>query len=165
MTTLTQIRVAELDDYDVLGEIMFEAIHHGRGAYSAAQRTAWCSKPRTGEKWIRRLGSQTVFVAWRNAEALGFMSLADAGYIDFAYIRPSAQGSGLFRRLYQSIEQIALSNAQSRLWVHASLIAQPAFSAIGFAITKREAAEIDDQSLDRFEMEKQLAPHSAEHTQ
>jgi len=154
MTNSIRIGNADPADYDDLGAVMYEAIHHGRSVYTRAQRLAWCPKSRAGSEWAKRLSSQTVYVAHRQNQTLGFMSLADAGYVDFAYIRPAAQGSGLFRRLYRSIEQHAVETQQRRLWVHASLTAQPAFSAMGFAIIKREVVEIGDQSLLRFEMEK-----------
>lgn len=74
------------------------------------------------------------------------MSLASYGYIDCAFIRPSAQGTGVFRRLYESIEVLARRNNETRLWVHASLMAQPAFGAMGFVITKRETVQVGDRS-------------------
>ena len=100
--------------------------------------------------------SQTILVALLPGQLIGFMSLAAHGYIDFAYIRPFAQGTGVFRRLYVSIEMLARQNEQTRLWVHASLMAQPAFNAMGFSITKKETVEIGNQSLDRFEMQKHI---------
>ena len=84
------------------------------------------------------------------------MSLAESGYIDLAFIRPSSQGTGIFRKLYESIEKLAMQNGIRRLWVHASLMAQPAFTAMGFSITKKEVVQVGDQSLDRFEMEKRI---------
>ena len=86
------------------------------------------------------------------------MSLAPPDYVDFAYIRPGFQGSGLFRRLYAAIEEAALETGQTRLTVHASLMAQPAFSAMGFEITQRETVEVRGEQLDRFAMKKPLSP-------
>lgn len=45
-----------------------------------------------------------------------------------------------------------------RLWVHASLMAQPAFAAVGFSITEHQAVQIGDQDLKRACMEKLLSP-------
>jgi putative acetyltransferase len=84
------------------------------------------------------------------------MSLAAGGYVDFAYIRPAAQGSGLFRRMYERIEQRARERGDVLLWVHASPMAQPAFAAVGFAVRHSEAVEIGGETLQRFEMEKRL---------
>lgn len=154
MTNEILIRRASAYDFDALAEVMFVAVRHGRSKYTEEQRCAWVPRPRSGVDWSKRLESQIIFVAAFQAELIGFMSLAANGYIDFAYVRPSSQGTGVFRRLYESIEKVAFENGEKRLWVHASLMAQPAFSAMGFAITKNETVEIGGQSLERFEMEK-----------
>lgn len=154
--TLT-LRWAEPADYDALGEVMFDAIHNGRSHYSKLQRRAWAPKPRTGDQWEKRLQSQDIILADSDRQAAGFMSLAPRGYVDFAYIRPSFQGSGLFRRLYERIEMRAREKGVARLWTYASLVAEPAFCAVGFSTTKKERVKLSGQTLERFEMEKVLA--------
>jgi putative acetyltransferase len=154
MTGKVTIRWATEADYDQLGEVMFDAVRNGRSLYSEAQRMAWTPKPRKGKSWAKRLDDQEIILQEHSSQVNGFMSLAPGGYIDFAYIRPSAQGSGLFRRLYDKIELRAVESKLNRLWVHASLIAQPAFSAMEFVITKTESVELSGQTFERFEMEK-----------
>ncbi len=151
------IRKATVGDYDAISDVMFDAVRNGRSEYTEEQRRAWVSQPRNGTSWTERLESQTILVAIRAGQIVGFMSLAANGYIDFAFIRPSAQGTGVFRPLYEAIEKLAQRNEETRLWVHASLMAQPAFDAMGFTITKKETVEIGDQTLDRFEMEKLIS--------
>ncbi len=148
------IRQASARDFDAMADVMFDAVRHGRSQYTEEQRRAWVPCPRSGNAWNERLESQTIFVAALEAELIGFMSLAANGYIDLAFVRPAAQGTGVFRRLYESIEKLAIQNGEKRLWVHASLMAQPAFSAMGFTITKHETVEIGGQTLDRYEMQK-----------
>ena len=150
------LRWATPDDDVALGEVMFDAVHNGAGGYSAAQRRAWVPEPRRGPDWRRRLDGQDIMLAEDPERVAGFMSLAPEGYLDFAYIRPDFQGRGLFRRLYEKIEALAVDQKQLRIRVHASLTAQPAFSAMGFKIIRKESVEISGQSLDRFEMEKHL---------
>lgn len=153
----TDIREATADDYDAIAEVMFDAVRNGRSKYTEEQRRAWVPQPRDGSEWKKRLESQTIMVAIQAEEIVGFMSLARKGYIDFAYIRPSAQGTGVFRLLYESIERLARNEHEARLWVHASLMAQPVFNAMGFVITKTENVKIGDQAFDRYEMEKIIA--------
>lgn len=135
---------------------MFDAVRNGRSEYTHAQRQAWVPEIRSGDAWTGRLATQELFIAEDDGQILGFMSLADEGYIDFAYIRPSAQGTGLFRELYESLEQHAIAINLQRLWVHASLMAQPAFSAMGFEILEEQSVQIGDQTFRRFELEKRL---------
>lgn len=157
MTTGVQIRKATSRDYDALAEVMFDAVRNGPSKYTERQRQAWVPRLRGGACWSARLVAQRIFVALRAADYLGFMSLADDGYIDFAYVRPSAQGTGVFGLLLQAVEELAFKKCEPMLWVHASLMAQPAFAAKGFTVRFRETVEIGDQRLARFEMEKRLA--------
>jgi len=106
---------------------------------------------------VERLDRQEIVLAETRERVLGFMSLARGGYIDFAYIRPNAQGSGVFRRLYTRIEEQARQAGEERLWVHASLMAEPAFSAMGFEVQAREQVAIEDETFERFRMDKLLA--------
>ena len=150
------LRIATANDYDTLGHVMFDAIHNGPTKYTDAQSKAWAPAPRSGPDWADRLSQKDVIIAERGDEALGFMSIEPGGYIDFAYIRPSAQGSGLFRRLFSDVEQRAKSAAETELSTHASLMAQPAFAAKGFDVDFHETVEVDGQELPRARMIKTL---------
>lgn len=95
-------------------------------------------------------------MAEQDGRGVGFVSLADGGYVDFAYIRPLAQHTGLFRQLLTHIVNRAIEKGEPLLWTHASLMAEPAFEKLGFSIRKRERVHIGNQSFDRCEMEKSL---------
>lgn len=144
-------------EYDDLADIVFDAVRNGPSLYTEAQRAAWVPVRRGGEEWAARLEGQVNAVARDETRFVGFMSLALEGYIDFAFIRPEAQGTGLFRRLFAMIEDKARSQNEARLWTHASLMAQPAFAAVGFAAVERQIVELGDESLKRAVMEKGLA--------
>jgi putative acetyltransferase len=153
-----QLRWAGPADYAALADVMFDAVRNGDSLYDDRQRRAWVPAPRSGAEWDERLSGQEVIVAEADGEeVLGFMSLAGGGYVDFAYVRPKAQRTGLFRQMFAAIEDRARARGHGRLWVHASLMAQPAFAAVGFATSRRETVRIGDEQLQRFEMEKHLA--------
>lgn len=156
MADTIEIRKANQSDYDALGEVMYDAVRNGPSQYTDEQRVAWVSHPRSGESWNERLSPQTIFLAQAGNEIVGFMSLAIEGYVDFAFIRPSSQGSGLFRKLFNEVQREAVERSENRLWVHASLMAQPAFSAVGFTTLNPEQVESNGQTFDRFVMEKKL---------
>ncbi|MEM7460899.1 MAG: GNAT family N-acetyltransferase [Pseudomonadota bacterium] len=151
-----QFRAASAADYDALGALIFDAIHHGPTQYTKAQSRAWAPAPKSGPDWHARLATQHVIVAERGGDLLGFMSIDQNGYIDFAYIRPTAQGSGLFRRLFSAIRTKADAEGMTELSTHASLMAQPAFAAMGFTIDFHETVDVDGQSLPRARMIKTL---------
>lgn len=149
-------RWASAADSEVLADIMFDAVRNGESRYCEQQRAAWVPARRSGEAWVERLQGQDIILAEQEGEAVGFASLAEGGYIDFAYIRPKAQHTGLFRQLISRIAERAAAKRDPVLWTHASLMAEPAFAKLGFTITKRERVRIGDQELDRCEMEKSL---------
>lgn len=149
-------RWASADDGERLADIMFDAVRNGESRYTEAQRAAWVPARRSGPEWDQRLQGQEILVAEQDGEAVGFMSLAAGGYVDFAYIRPEAQHKGLFRRLLERIAERAAEKGEPRLWTHASLMAEPAFAKLGFAVRKRERVLIGGQVLDRCEMEMSL---------
>lgn len=154
MDSAYQLLQATQADYDDLADVMFEAVRSGPSKYTDRQREKWVPHRRSGEQWNARLDRQMIILARSTNEIAGFMSLEPNGYIDFAYIRPSAQGTGLFRQLYAWIEQRSLARGDEKLWVHASLMAQPAFATMGFAIVEHQTVQIGGESFDRAEMQK-----------
>lgn len=149
-------RWANSNDHDALGEVLFDAVRNGQSLYSENQRQAWVPEPRRGQAWSDRLSEQDIIVAETAARIVGFMSLTVGGYIDFAHIRPEAQHTGLFRQMLERIQDLGRSKGHETLWVHASLTAQPAFTALGFKINKREEVVIGTERFERFEMQKLL---------
>lgn len=149
------IRTATPADFDVLGQIMFEAIHDGDSPYTAAQRRAWLPAPPGGAGWSGKLAAQIVVLSEDNAPT-GFMTLEPGGYLDLAFIHPEARGRGLFRALCQRIEAEARALGLSRLTTHASLLAQRPFAAMGFSVVHHEQVPRGDEWLARAEMTKTL---------
>ncbi|UWR29841.1 GNAT family N-acetyltransferase [Sulfitobacter sp. W002] len=149
------LRDAAMADHDALGRVMFDAIHHGASAYSAAERAAWLPAPPQGPQWSAKLGGQQVVLAERAGQVIGFMT-RERGYIDLAFIAATAQGQGVFRALYGRVEQAAVAAGEIRLHTHASLMACPAFEALGFRVIAAERVARSGEYLNRFEMEKIL---------
>lgn len=150
------LRWAGEGDYEALADVMFDAVRSGDSPYNERQRAAWMPVRRSGRDWTDRLSTQNIILAEAGGDILGFMSLAAIGYIDFAYIRPEAQRKGLFRQFLEQIVEKARSAGEPLFRVHASLSAEPAFSALGFRVRKREEVVMGAERLKRFEMEKPL---------
>jgi putative acetyltransferase len=112
--------------------------------------------PPDPEGFAARLAPQHVVLAEEAGRFLGFMTLESGGYLDLAYILPGARGRGLFRALCDAIETEARARGALRLATHASLMAEPAFRAMGFAVMHRETVDLGGQSLARARMEKEL---------
>lgn len=143
-------------DAVALGAVMFDAVRHGPSRYTHSQRMAWVPAPRRGADWSARLAPQRIRVAEVYGRIVGFMSLLPADYIDFAYIRPGWRGGGLFRRLSTDIEREALRQGAKSLHTHASMMACPAFRAVGFRIVRDETIPLRGEMFRRYEMTKPL---------
>lgn len=151
------IRWADTQDADALGRVMFDAIHQGHSPYSPEQRRAWLPAPNSGRAWSVRLARQRIVMADDDAgAAVGFMTLAEDGCIDLAFLLPSHRGHGLFRQLYDCIEDEARSRELDSLYTHASLMAEGPFMAAGFCTEQAESIERNGQTLARFLMRKWL---------
>ncbi len=146
-----RIRLMQSDEADALGQVMFDAVQ-GAVAYTPAQRRAWLPEPPQGAGWAAALDLQRVWVA-EDEVPIGFVTLADGGYIDLAFVATAAQGQGVFGELMDALEAAA---GEPRLWTHASLPAQPAFAARGFRVIRHETVARGAETLARAEMEKRL---------
>lgn len=150
------MRWAELKDYDVLGQLMFDAIHSDPSPYSDAERLAWRDTPYAGRDWHTRLVRKRVLIAEEDDTSVGFLSLESGGYIDLGYILPRARGRGWFRKLFEKVEHEARAMGETRLHTHASLAAEGPFKSVGFHVTEREIVALNGQLLRRAAMEKPL---------
>ena len=152
------VRQAGQADFEALGEVMFAAVRGGSSAYSEDQREAWMPEPRKGADWSARLSPQFILLGEECAVVQGFMTLTGEGYLDCAFIRPEARGSGLFRMLFEGIERHARALELGRIWAHVSLTAQPAATALGMRAVEEEEVELRGQLFRRTVMEKMLEP-------
>ena len=91
-------------DATELADVMFDAVRNGQSKYTDAQRAAWVPERRRGVEWESRLAAKDIAIGRDGVRIAGFMSIEGGGYIDFAFIRPEAQGGGLFRRLFELVE-------------------------------------------------------------
>lgn len=150
------IRWATPQDAPELAQVFYAAVREGPSPYTQAQRVAWLSAPPEAESWAARLAKTQVAVCEGAGKPAGFMTVEPGGYIDLAFIRPAHHGTGMFRKLYGMVEGWAVDHHEPRLWTHASLMAQPAFRAMGFLVIHHETIELNGQSLTRAKMEKTL---------
>ncbi|UWR22743.1 GNAT family N-acetyltransferase [Sulfitobacter sp. S190] len=140
-----------------MGQVMYDAIHAEPSPYTEAERRAWLAKPPAAAEWHARLARQSVWYASDAEGPAGFMTL-EGSYLDFAYVVARGRGTGVFRALYRCVEDHARRGGQPAIRTHASLMAQPAFAAVGFAVLRHEAVPRAGQFLRRAEMEKKLEP-------
>lgn len=158
MSDEINIRKGKSADWAGLADVFHSAVRDGDSYYTDAQRAAWSPACKAGPDWSLRMSRQSVCVAeTREGTLAGFISAELNGYFDCAYILPGYRGLGLFGRLYRPLEEEQREAGISRLQVHASLHARPAFAAKGYRVIRPETVQMAGGVwLPRFAMEKQL---------
>ncbi len=154
-----EIRPLRAEDFADAGRIFFCAIHEGtRHVYTREQRRAWAGETIDLRGWEDRLSGLTGFIAEENGEPVGFMTIDRTGYVDLAFVLPSAAGKGTGSALLSAVEHWAAERAARRLTAAASLAARPFFEKHGWTVLHREEVERQGVSLPRYQMQKIVAP-------
>ena len=151
------IRDYQPTDAAILTDIFYQTIHEvAISHYSEAEVNAWAPLPIDYPHWQQRLDGRPPFVAEIDGQIVGFITLADTGYIDWTYTHKDFQGQGIASALYRHLEAEARARQIPTLTVAASLIARPFFEKQGFVVLKENRVERRGQWLTNFSMEKSL---------
>lgn len=151
-----EIRRATPEDAAELARVFHTAVREGPSFYNQTQRAAWAPHVPQTTAFAARLASMHVVVAEAQREIVGFMAMDPTGYIDLVFIVALARGRGAFRQMYGRVEREARATGLHCLWTHASLMAEPAFRAMGFSVIQRQIVERGGETLPRAQMEKRL---------
>lgn len=152
-----QIRQFRNEDAEAAAQIFYDAVHIGATEfYDEAQRSAWAVEVPNSDAWRDRLNAQITFVATSDKQLVGYMTLADDGYIDLAFVRPDRIGTGVAKALYNAVETKAIEFGASRLYSEASFLAKRFFERQGWSVLKQQTIERHGIKLTNFVMEKQL---------
>lgn len=143
---MTWITPARSSDYAALAQLMYHTIRIGARAYTVPERAVWMAKIPGGRRWRARLDAMDVYVARSSKGPLGFVAMTRTGYVDFAYVSPTAQRRGVFRGLLGVLQS---AHPGLPMTTHASLHAQPAFAAVGFTVVHHEVVRRQGQRLKR----------------
>lgn len=150
------IRPLAADDGPHLARIFFCAVYDGtRAHYTFNQRRAWAGDAIEAARW-QEAAEMTGFVAQIDDEPVGFMTIDDAGHIEFAFVLPSVAGTGIGRKLYEAVEAKARAAGATTLTVEASEVAKPFFERQGWTALFRQSVVRRNVTLTNHKMEKAL---------
>lgn len=154
---IVETRHIRPEDYVDVGRIFFCAVHEGTNhVYSLAQRTAWGGLTIDLPRWKERLTTLSGFVAEVDGEPVGFITVDPTGYIELAFVLPSAAGKGVGSALLARAEHLAFIQGATVLTAAASLAARPFFEKHGWGVLKGEQVERGGVILKRYQMQKHL---------
>ncbi|PTW47112.1 GNAT family N-acetyltransferase [Rhodovulum kholense] len=134
--------------------VFHDAVHRGASlSYSPEERDAWSPSPEVPDDWEQKLLSRHTVIAEIRGALVGFMTLSEDGYLDFAYVAPDWTGRGIGRALLQAILREARRTGLGRLSTEASLVARPFFARHGWRETARQSVIRHGVALTNFRME------------
>ncbi len=152
-----RIEVYRADRCGAVMELFCRAVHAvDESVYSAAEKAQWAPLPPDYPHWCDRLAVKRPFLAFIDDRLVGFIESDPDGYIDCLYVEPEEQGKGVATALYDHIEAIALAAAIERLYVDASIIAQPFFACKGFERVRTNRVARGGEVLVNYRMQKWL---------
>ena len=147
------IRRYRPEDRTACAQVFHDAVHQGAaGFYDAAQRAAWAPSPLPRADVPDKLLDQRCFVAERDGQVIGLMSLCADGYLDMAFVRPEVMGTGVADALYLAVLEEARGLRLTRLTTHASHLARRFFARRGWQVDAAETHPHNGQVFERFAM-------------
>jgi len=154
-----RVRAYTAPDARALHDVFSRAVLDGAArAYTLPERRAWRGPARMPRDWPARLGGQVTFVGtWQGALA-GFMTRGHDGHLDFAYVAPEAQGTGLATAIHDRLVEDAAARDVSILTTEASLAACRFFRRQGWREIGENRVVRRGVVLRNVRMEKRLMP-------
>ncbi len=124
--------------------------------YSQEQVDAWASAALDLEYWQNKLETLHFWVAENDGELLGFVSLAEEGYLDHIFVHDQHQNEGIATELLAHLEHAAKERNIPRVFADVSITAKPFFEKRDFILVKENRKEFKGVVFVNFTMEKFL---------
>jgi putative acetyltransferase len=151
------IRTYEAADAASLTRLFQASVRHiASRDYTTAQLQAWAPDVMDEGKFGRRRESKATWVAEVEGRIAGFSDLEPDGHIDSLYVHPDFHRRGVARALLRHVEETARAMDLHRLYTEASIIARPAFEAVGFRVIVPQTITMRGEAMTIYRMEKRL---------
>ena len=141
------IRPATVEDVDAIANIFVACVRTLGSADYTNEQIETIINLRNAELYLAEIETKNIiiFVAEAEAEIVGFGSIAEGRAIGDLFVLPDYTRQGIGTLLLEALEQIALQKGVSKLWVMASLTAQPFYLSRGYEYIK-DSALIDAET-------------------
>ena len=114
------VRPYRPEDRAAVALVFFRAVREGSVAhYSQAEREAWAPSPDPDWHEPDKFLDQWCFVAEKDGQITGFMSMDKTGYLDCAFVIPEVMGNGTAAALYDRMMDAARAAGLRRFTVKA----------------------------------------------
>lgn len=156
------IREYQPSDAEILAAIYRDAvIGIGATAYNAKQIEVWSSFPEDLEEFRHLLGQGLTLVALDKGELVAFGQLNPLNHVAFLYTATRVARKGYATKIYQELEDYAITQNVQRLHTEASHISKHFFLKMGFSVVEMEIVDRKNTQFERFKMEKIILPSAS----
>lgn len=133
----------------------------GATAYSLEQVAAWATFPENSEAFGHQLAQGMTLIAIEGGQPVAFGQLHPSNYVAFLYTASHQGRRGYATAIYQQLEVAARRAGVRYLSTDASRVSRPFFLKMGFEVVGQEEVSRRGVLLERFSMQKAIAPEPA----
>ena len=127
--------------------------------YTPRQLQAWLGDSHDLDKWCCARTAANTQVAKTGGRVVGFIDIADDGYIDMLFVDPGHGRQGIGSALLGWAERTAREAGAVQLSTQASITARSFFEQHGFVVDEELAPERNGVVLVNYRMTAQLEEH------
>ncbi|MBR9861334.1 GNAT family N-acetyltransferase [bacterium] len=154
------IKRATIDDLESILDVFNRSIKSTcKNDYNNAQIEAWCKSGDNKERWAQLIEIQYFIVSESKGIITGFASLDGIDYLDFMYVHPDYQRTGIAKSLFSNCKNEAQNRGAQRLISDVSITAKPFFESLGFQIIRSNRNLRFGETLINFRMELKIFEH------
>ncbi len=159
MTTIPfEIRLAEPEDYEEMGEVFRRSIRDiASKDYDSQQIAAWSAHADDKPLWAERMCERMNFLAVDGGRILGFVQYELPDHVDMTYVHPDYQRRGVATALLGELEKTARERDVKSLLVEASITARPFFERNRYKLVAPQIVRVRGQDFCKYSMRKIIA--------
>lgn len=140
-----RVRRYGVADAGALALIFYRAVRIGtENVYTPAQRQDWAPEVWTAAAYAAHLAPRETWVACRDADPVGFLSVEDGTHIDLLFVDPDHMRQGVALVIYHAMRA---TRATARLTVEASPHSRAFFLRQGWRETGRQLRGTGDAAV------------------
>jgi putative acetyltransferase len=158
-----EIRRYEIGEEEAVWAVYYAATHESLARdYHRDLLERWAPRDPDMNRWAARLAQKNPFVAIVDGQIVGLGEIETDGFIDYFYVHPKWQGTGVGKALFAALECEAAKAGAKVIFANVSVTAKSFFLSRGFTVTESKSNVILGHPAPNFRMQKNLV--NEEHT-
>lgn len=145
------------NDAPLLRKLFHDTVHTINAQhYTPEQLDAWAPTEYDQERWQKSFDNKICYVAEKDGELIGFIDLAQDGYLDRLFVHKNFQGQGVAWTLFKLLEKEARVKNITTLTTEASITAKTFFEKQGFIVVREQQKLHNGSMFINYLMQKAL---------